>query len=203
MGRLTIISFIVLLGSIFICYADAQEKNVKMILSTALIKYGYSNFSLEILEYCAPEKAIEREQYYLDLLKPEYNILRIAGSILGYKHSEETIAKLKMNLKGRTWTLTPEQKAKLKTDLKGRSWTWTSEQKEKLKGFRHNQSTSQKVEVIDTIKNETTVYLSMGEAARSIECSKVAIHLAIKDQEKKGVSRRGAARERSSYLAAS
>jgi len=30
---------------------------------------------------------IEREQYYIDLLNPEYNILKIAGSRLGVKHT--------------------------------------------------------------------------------------------------------------------
>ena len=60
----------------------------------ALLKYGYSNFTLEILEYCDPKDLIKREQYYLDLIKPEYNILIIAGSRLGKKHSEETLAKM-------------------------------------------------------------------------------------------------------------
>jgi group I intron endonuclease len=46
----------------------------------ALLKFGYSNFSLEILEYCDPSYTIGREQYYMDLFKPEYNILKIAGS---------------------------------------------------------------------------------------------------------------------------
>jgi len=45
----------------------------------ALLKYGYSNFKLEILEYCLPEDVINREQYYLDLLQPEYNIYKVAG----------------------------------------------------------------------------------------------------------------------------
>lgn len=31
----------------------------------------------------------------MDLLKPEYNILKIAGTTLGRKHSLETIAKIK------------------------------------------------------------------------------------------------------------
>jgi hypothetical protein len=39
----------------------------------------------EILEYCEPSKVLEREQYYIDLLKPEYNILKTAG--LGNTHS--------------------------------------------------------------------------------------------------------------------
>ena len=63
-------------------------------INSAILKHGYSNFQLEILEYCTAENAISREQYYLDLLKPEYNILTIAGSRLGSKHSEESLLKM-------------------------------------------------------------------------------------------------------------
>jgi group I intron endonuclease len=65
----------------------------------ALQKYGYHKFRLEILEYCDSDKCLEREQYYLDSINPEYNILRKAGSPLGYKHSAETIAKISLALK--------------------------------------------------------------------------------------------------------
>jgi group I intron endonuclease len=61
-----------------------------MVINRALLKYGYAKFSLEILEYCEPSKCIEREQYYIDLFKPKYNILPTAGSSLGFKHSEES-----------------------------------------------------------------------------------------------------------------
>jgi len=61
----------------------------------AILKYGYSNFSLDILEYCEPGLLISREQYYMDLIKPEYNILSVAGNRLGYKHSDETKFKMK------------------------------------------------------------------------------------------------------------
>jgi len=61
---------------------------------SAILKYGHSKFTLEILEYCDSDKCLEREQYYIDLLKPEYNILQKAGSSLGFKHSEETLAKM-------------------------------------------------------------------------------------------------------------
>jgi len=57
----------------------------------ALLLYGYNKFNLEILEYCEINKLVEREQYYINLLKPEYT----AGSSLGYKHSNETLLKLK------------------------------------------------------------------------------------------------------------
>lgn len=72
----------------------------RLIISRALIKYGYSNFSLEILEYCNIPDLTEREQYYLDTLNPRYNTLKIAGSSLGRKHSEEAKAKISKALKG-------------------------------------------------------------------------------------------------------
>lgn len=72
----------------------------KMPIYKALLKYGYSQFKLEILEYCDPSKLIEREQYYIDLLKPEYNVLKIAGSSYGAKHSEETKALIAKALQG-------------------------------------------------------------------------------------------------------
>jgi len=58
-------------------------------LHRALLKYGHSAFSLHILEYCNKEDLISREQYYMDLYKPEYNTLKLAGSSLGWKQSEE------------------------------------------------------------------------------------------------------------------
>lgn len=68
-----------------------------MIICKALLKDGYSNFSFSILEYCEPNKCLDREQYYIDLFRasaPEYNVLQKAGSSLGYKHTEEAIAKI-------------------------------------------------------------------------------------------------------------
>jgi group I intron endonuclease len=58
-----------------------------MYIYKAILKYGYSYFCLDILEYSEPNILISREQYYIDLLKPKYNILKITGSNLGYKHT--------------------------------------------------------------------------------------------------------------------
>nr|YP_010218764.1 GIY-YIG endonuclease [Morchella brunnea]UBU98575.1 GIY-YIG endonuclease [Morchella brunnea] len=118
------------LSARFIHYFNTSYLTSKkqLIISRALIKYGYSGFSLEILlEFCEKSDLLEREQYYLDrpvfglpslnfywerffffiykikkrkLLKPEYNILKIAGSSLGFKHSEDTKAKISKCLKG-------------------------------------------------------------------------------------------------------
>jgi len=70
-----------------------KSKN-SFIISRALIKYGYSNFSVTILEYSDKSELIIKEQYYLNKLNPQYNILKIAGSSRGFKHSEETKLKI-------------------------------------------------------------------------------------------------------------
>ena len=64
-------------------------------IDRALLKHGFSNFSLEILEYCNEDNVLKREQYFIDLLKPEYNIVQTAGSTLGYKHTPESLAKMR------------------------------------------------------------------------------------------------------------
>ena len=64
-----------------------KPRQGKTAINKALLKYGYANFQLDIIEYVSKEKAIEIEQYYMDLLNPQYNLLKVAGSRLGYKHS--------------------------------------------------------------------------------------------------------------------
>ena len=70
-----------------------------MAINRALLKYGYSNFTLEIIEYCEPSDVIDREQFYLDLLCPAYNILKTAASRLGSTHSQETKERISEALK--------------------------------------------------------------------------------------------------------
>jgi hypothetical protein len=74
------------------------------IISRALLKYGYSNFSLKILEYCDVSKLLEREQYYFDLLEPDYNIAKVAGSTIGVPRSEEFKNKLRELREGKVHT---------------------------------------------------------------------------------------------------
>lgn len=81
-------------------YSPVMLSKEKRIISRALLKHGHSNFQLEILEYCDPFVLLERENYYLKLLEPKYNILKIAGSRLGAKHTEETLAKFRARVDG-------------------------------------------------------------------------------------------------------
>ena len=70
--------------------------SVKLPLPIAINKYGPNNFVFLILQYCdrIEDVCLGLEQHYLDLYKPKYNLLKIAGSSQGFKHSPETLAKL-------------------------------------------------------------------------------------------------------------
>ncbi len=48
---------------------------------------GILNLLLKSWSIVKKNEVLSREQYYIDLLKPEYNILQKAGSSLGYKHT--------------------------------------------------------------------------------------------------------------------
>ncbi len=90
----------------------AQNRHHSIKLQRAWNKYGSDVFIFEILEYCNPDICIEREQYYLDTLlfasnndnrfdKLGYNICRMAGSTLGYHHTDNAKKKVSMANKGR------------------------------------------------------------------------------------------------------
>lgn len=53
--------------------------HANIILQRAWVKYGADNFILEIIELIDKSRLLEREQYYLDVLQPEYNIGRNAS----------------------------------------------------------------------------------------------------------------------------
>lgn len=73
-------------------------------LQNAYNKYGVDSFLFKIIEEIVNvENIIQREQFWLDKLKPEYNMTLTAGlnSHLGLKRSEETKKKISESLKGR------------------------------------------------------------------------------------------------------
>lgn len=65
------------------------------IIKAAILKYGRNNFDISILEECPVEILITREQYYMDLLKPEYNIRKEANSNRGMILPERQIQHLR------------------------------------------------------------------------------------------------------------
>ncbi len=67
-----------------------KGKHINTYLQRHYNKYGVNDLIFGILEFCPKEKLIEREQYYIDTLKPVFNLRKIADSNLGVKWSEES-----------------------------------------------------------------------------------------------------------------
>jgi group I intron endonuclease len=74
--------------------------NSNIPLQKAFKKYGLSNFSFEVLEYCNEDELISKEQYYFNCFNPEYNIFKVAGNSLGYKHSTDAKLNIRLCLMG-------------------------------------------------------------------------------------------------------
>jgi len=78
-------------------------KHNDMAICCALLKHGYSNFSITILEYCEPSKCLIREKHYWDILNSEYNIAKDPTcSYVWSTHSEKTKIKISEGNKGKT-----------------------------------------------------------------------------------------------------
>lgn len=86
-------------------------------LQAAWNKYGEQSFVFSVLEIVgAPQELIAREQFWIDTLRPGYNIAPAAGSQSGIKHSSETRALL-----SRINKITPEQRSRMVAGLRSMS----------------------------------------------------------------------------------
>ena len=152
---------------------QGAEKNSR--ISRALIKYGYSGFNLEILEYCAKSDTIKREQFYMDLLKPEYNILQKAGSLLGYKHSTEALEKIRNAALRRK--VSEDTRIKMGQARLSIKRTFSPQALENLRQLatKMNKKRGFNVEVTDISTTKAVTYKSANEAAKAIGCSKSTI----------------------------
>ncbi len=104
-----------------------QNNHDNYYLQLAWNKYGEENFELIKIEFIEDKtKLIESEQFWINYFKPEYNILKIAGSSLGYKHTNEARQKISESMKGiMSWNkgvkCSDETKKKISEAKKGKT----------------------------------------------------------------------------------
>lgn len=119
-----------------------RGKHHSRLLQNAWNKYGEAAFQFKVVEY-APRDAValaEREQMWLDVIKPAYNIAPVSASTLGIKHpprsddfkrrmaemkrgykpSPEQIEKQRRHAMENPYRHTPEAKAKISAGLAGK-----------------------------------------------------------------------------------
>jgi len=123
-----------------------------MPINRALLRYGFSRFSLKILEYCDISMLMVREKHYFVLLEPEYNLLLEPGS----------------PSKGKGWVLSEETKDKLRRAALNRSPGINAR-------IGASQPTCQVIEIKDVLTNTATVYPSARAAARALGIHKKVV----------------------------
>lgn len=125
-----------------------------MAINVALLKYGYTNFSLTILEICDKDSLMPREKHFFEVYSPEYNILKTPGSPArgsGWIHSEATIENMRI------------------------AASKTFKSPEFLTKLSKGQPTGIEVEVTDLeaqAPNNTTTYHAIRAAARALDIDK-------------------------------
>lgn len=72
------------------------------VMQRAWNKYGEASFGFKKLLVCAKADLLWFEQRAIDALKPAYNICKIAGSVLGYRHTPEAKAAAAKRAAGNT-----------------------------------------------------------------------------------------------------
>ena len=106
-------------------------------------KYGEKDLIFDILEYVNINELIIKEQFYLDLYTPDFNICKFANSTLGVPCSEEkkeilrkihtgrkaTPAAIEANRLGQLKRLPPTLETRLKLSLNNKGKIRTKEQK--------------------------------------------------------------------------
>jgi len=156
-----------------------NERHWSLRLTQAIKKYGAENFESGILEECFPEQLAEREQHWIDLLKPRYNARLKPDTNAGLRMTEITRAAHSDAMKDyvatnpefgehlneqnrRNWA-DPEKKAARIASMKA-AWTVEKrlEQSQRTKGI-------DKGEVARTVRwNKPGAGERMGEAANKM-----------------------------------
>lgn len=121
-------------------------------------KYGIDDFYFEIIEELnIKELTLKREQFYIDKLKPFFNICPIAGSMLGFKHTKESILKISLS----------------KTGLKHRPECNDEKSKrqtgQKRNGIKHSEEAKRKISLNNAKKRSVNQLSKDGKFIKSFE----------------------------------
>lgn len=99
----------VYIGSASVCFRKRFKEHINSLkrschhsqhLQRSFDKYGFECFRFLVLEEVDPKECIKREQIWLNIIKPEYNISPTAGSTLGLKISQKGRMNMSKSKKG-------------------------------------------------------------------------------------------------------
>ena len=146
-----------------------NNKHKNQHLQRAWNKYGSEVFKYSVLLYCSKHDLLFYEQRAIDSLKPEYNTCMIAGNTLGYKHNDETRAKISTAAKisAAKRVISEETKHKISKTLTGR------------KGNPNPNKLSLQIEQ-NIIKDLYTLGITKTKLARKYNINRITIYRILK-----------------------
>lgn len=152
-----------------------KNKHHSKILQNCFNKYKEAIFS--IIEICDKEFCISREQYWIDTLKPDMNVLKFAGSVLGRKCSYEHKQKLSESNKGKH-SMTQEEKSRRSILNKGKKLEQSTKDKiskankGRIKNIKEYENRFKPIIQYDLYGNIIREYLSIRGVENFGYCSK-------------------------------
>lgn len=131
-------------------YELKRNNHKNKILQNHFNKYGKDDLIFSIIEEIEnADFLLEREQYYIDLLKPTFNICKQAGSSLGVKRSEEFKQKISNSKKGKKHR--PECNIEKSLRQTG---------KQRKKGYKHTDEARQNISK-NNVKKRTIIQMDL------------------------------------------
>lgn len=85
----------------FYCLKRQDYKGLH--IQNSFNKYGEESFVFIPLLFCSPDERLEKEQYFIDTIKPVFNTLLVVGKDSSYKHRQESIKLMSSNKKGKSF----------------------------------------------------------------------------------------------------
>ena len=184
---------------LFIYFNIKSLQSANMPIYKAILKHGHSNFIFDIIEYCETIDTIKREQFYLDHFDFYYNVLEKADSLLGYKHTSKTLAKMKGRKNALGYKHTLETISKLRKYQQNKkhsvealikmSEVWANRKfksKEVTEKELHTQNRTKikgKIVLVTNINsNISTEYLSISEAASALNITRLTLRNYVKNK---------------------
>ena len=164
-------------------------------LQAAWNKYGEDWFLFSILYVCPPNKCLENEQRMIEQYKTMahengYNLCPVAGSVLGYAHTDDTKRRISAANKGKI--LSEEVKKKI-SEASKKQWAETNMREvvsRKLTGRVVSKETRNKISVSHigkrhTVEHKDRIRNSMKAATSSTEKRAIMVDAAKKAYRKK------------------
>lgn len=173
-------------------------------LQRAWNKYGETSFLFLIIEKVMPDRTplLQREQWYFDEIHPVYNVLphaesslgctltdehkaKITASLIGKKHSPETIERIRVANQGRVQKpITEETRNKLIAANRGRKHSPETREKMRLSALKRYESDP-------TLVEKQNAYLAKGRNLPETRAKLTGLKRSDETKAKIGAASRG------------